>query len=228
MPIKTNSVDLIITSPPYFGIDPYRYGGDYKKQINSSSKNMLKLLTKSAKEMERVIKDTGTIVINIGNNESMPYKFISNILEKTKLKMIGPPIIISNKDMSKYNSNGVFNSSYGFWFYLSKNPSQIKYHKLISKKYSNPIWDLNWNEDTEVFNKLKETDFVLDSYNSEIAKRFIKIFTSPEDTVLDPFGGSGVTAIQAYLGGRNGISIDISPVQVELAKKRFKMEVRQQ
>lgn len=225
MPVKSNSVDLIITSPPYSGIDPYRYGGNHKDQINSDSKNMLNLLIKSAKEMERVIKDSGSIMINIGNNDSMPYLFISEIIKKTNLKLVGPPIIITNKDMSKYYERNIFNSSYGFWFHLSKNTSKIKYHKLISKKYNDPFWDLPWNENTDVFNKLMETDFVLDSYNSEIARRFIKIFTNPGDTVLDPFGGSGVTAIQAYIGGRNGTSIDISPVQTELAKKRFSMEI---
>ena len=40
----------------------------------------------------------------------------------------------------------------------------------------------------------------------------IKHFTKEGDTVLDPFGGSGVTAIEAVLNGRNGIQNDINPL----------------
>jgi DNA modification methylase len=77
--IDSNSIDLIVTSPPYSGIDPFRYGGNPEKQINSDNKKMLKLLLKSTKEMSRVIKNSGSIFINIGHNNNMPYLYISEI-----------------------------------------------------------------------------------------------------------------------------------------------------
>jgi len=43
---------------------------------------------------------------------------------------------------------------------------------------------------------------------------YIKNFTKPSDLVLDPFGGSGVTAIEALMNGRRAISIDLNPMAV--------------
>lgn len=43
---------------------------------------------------------------------------------------------------------------------------------------------------------------------------YIKNFTKPGDLVLDPFGGSGVTAIEAMMNSRRAISIDLNPMAV--------------
>ncbi len=48
----------------------------------------------------------------------------------------------------------------------------------------------------------------------DILQHYIKHFTKPGDTVLDPFGGTGVTAIEAMMLGRKAISIDINPMAV--------------
>ncbi|MEZ4525151.1 MAG: DNA methyltransferase [Desulfobacterales bacterium] len=48
----------------------------------------------------------------------------------------------------------------------------------------------------------------------DILQHYIKHFTQPGDTVLDPFGGTGVTAIEAMMLGRKAISIDINPMAV--------------
>ncbi len=45
-----------------------------------------------------------------------------------------------------------------------------------------------------------------------VVATYIKHFTKEGDTILDPFGGSGVTAIEAVLNGRNGIQSDINPL----------------
>jgi len=48
----------------------------------------------------------------------------------------------------------------------------------------------------------------------DILQHYIKHFTKPGDIVLDPFGGTGVTAIEALMLGRKGINIDINPMVV--------------
>jgi DNA modification methylase len=50
---------------------------------------------------------------------------------------------------------------------------------------------------------------------------FIKLFTQPGDVVLDPFIGSGTTALAAAQWGRYYVGIDISKDYVELARKRM-------
>lgn len=45
-----------------------------------------------------------------------------------------------------------------------------------------------------------------------VVSTYIKTFTQPGDVVLDPYGGSGVTIIEALMGGRKGIHIDLNPL----------------
>ncbi|MBI3244840.1 MAG: site-specific DNA-methyltransferase [Chloroflexi bacterium] len=54
----------------------------------------------------------------------------------------------------------------------------------------------------------------------ELPAWFIKLFTKSGDVVLDPFMGSGTTALAAIQHGRNFVGIDISKEYIELAKKR--------
>ncbi len=54
--------------------------------------------------------------------------------------------------------------------------------------------------------------FTKQSWN--VVANYIKTYSKPGDLVLDPFGGSGVTAIEALMNNRNTISIDINPMAV--------------
>ena len=54
--------------------------------------------------------------------------------------------------------------------------------------------------------------FTKQSWN--IVSEYIKNYSKPGDLVLDPFGGSGVTPIEALMSNRKAISIDINPMAV--------------
>ena len=58
--------------------------------------------------------------------------------------------------------------------------------------------------------------FTKQSWN--IVAEYIKNFSKPNDLVLDPFGGSGVTAIEAMMNNRNAINIDLNPMAVFIVK----------
>ena len=58
--------------------------------------------------------------------------------------------------------------------------------------------------------------FTKQSWN--VVSEYIKNFSKPGDTVLDPFGGSGVTVVEALMTGRKGIHVDINPLAVFLVK----------
>jgi len=51
-----------------------------------------------------------------------------------------------------------------------------------------------------------------------VVQEYIKAFTQPGDVVLDPYGGSGVTAIEALILGRKGVHIDINPLSIFLVE----------
>lgn len=68
---------------------------------------------------------------------------------------------------------------------------------------------------TECSNKNHSAAFPID-----LPQWFIKLFTQPGDIVLDPFIGSGTTAVAAIQLGRNYVGIDINREFVEPARKR--------
>ena len=59
------------------------------------------------------------------------------------------------------------------------------------------------------------------AFPEELPEWFIKLFTDGDDTVLDPFMGSGTTVIVANRLGRNAIGIEIVPEYVEMVKEKL-------
>jgi site-specific DNA-methyltransferase (adenine-specific) len=56
----------------------------------------------------------------------------------------------------------------------------------------------------------------------ELAERLIRMFSFAGDTVLDPFAGTGTTAMAAVATGRNSISLEIEPKYLALAEERLR------
>jgi DNA modification methylase len=56
----------------------------------------------------------------------------------------------------------------------------------------------------------------------EIPRRLIRMFSFVGDTVVDPFSGTGSTAIAALEGGRNSISVEIDPTYVDIMADRLR------
>ena len=54
----------------------------------------------------------------------------------------------------------------------------------------------------------------------ELAERLIRMFSFAGDTVLDPFAGSGSTAVAAIHAGRNSISVEIEEEYLNSATRR--------
>ena len=59
-------------------------------------------------------------------------------------------------------------------------------------------------------------------FPEELPKRLIKMFSFPQETVLDPFMGSGTTATDANTLDRNSIAYEINPDFIPLIQERIK------
>jgi modification methylase len=64
-------------------------------------------------------------------------------------------------------------------------------------------------------------------FPSILAERLIRMFSFAGDTVLDPFGGTGSTAIAAAAAGRNSILVDIEPKFIEMATRNISTAIGQ-
>jgi site-specific DNA-methyltransferase (adenine-specific) len=56
----------------------------------------------------------------------------------------------------------------------------------------------------------------------ELCRHLIKLFTQKNQTVLDPFLGSGTTMLAAAMEGRNSIGFELSPVYFEIIEQRYR------
>ena len=77
LPLPDASVDLIVTSPPYFGLRSYTDGGEhYAGQIGSEAtpREWLAALVACTREWVRVLKPSGSIFVNLGDKYAQPGK----------------------------------------------------------------------------------------------------------------------------------------------------------
>jgi DNA modification methylase len=63
-------------------------------------------------------------------------------------------------------------------------------------------------------------------FPEELADRLIRMFSFAQDTVLDPFVGTGTTMLAAARAGRNSIGVEIDPTYVQMARERLNAELQ--
>jgi len=100
LPLQDSSVDLIITSPPYFALRSYRDDGEhYDGQIGSEETptQFLDALIACTAEMKRVLKPTGSIFVNLGDK----YAGTGGANDNTGLGLEPS----TNPDVDRFNSN---------------------------------------------------------------------------------------------------------------------------
>lgn len=248
--MESNSVDLVITSPPY---------SDLKTYIDNPGihpDKYVEWFIPICVEICRIIKPTGSFILNINDKVEgrfrHPYVFdlISEIHKKTNLKMFER--LFWNKLKSLPNKSRFGDRiEYLFWFAKSKDfyfnidelrteysEASIKRMKMpLKKRFSRTQenqtsaeykkWEPNPKGalPTTLVNISSETKRISDKhvavYPVELVEYFIKGSTKEGDLVLDPFMGTGTTGVAAKNLGRNWIGFDIQSEYVEFAKKRI-------
>lgn len=223
LPLPDNSVDLIITHPPYLNVDTTRYGGESKKQINQSQNEdkMLKLLMKATKEMYRVLKPTGSLWIANGPLNMFDARYALSVNEKTDFYYIDKVVQNSyTKDSTEAPPFQIASRDATTWYHFSKGDN-LYYNPYEVKRNRDPVWALAFNNMADPIDRALEMNhFVSDTMNSEIPKRLIKMFSKSGHVVLDPFGGSALVAVSAAELDRVGISGDISRDMTKAAVDR--------
>lgn len=249
--LADNSVDLIVTSPPYADQRKDTYGGiRHDKYVD--------WFLPISEQLLRVLKPTGTFVLNIKekvvDGERSTY-VMELILAMRKQGWLWTEEFIWHKKncypgkwpnrfrdawerLLQFNKHRHFNMyqeevmvPMGDWAKTRlKNLSETDKIRDTSKVGSGFGKNIsNWLErdkafPTNVLHLATECNNKNHSaaFPEELPEWFIKLFTKEEDTVLDPFMGSGTTLIVANRMRRHSIGIDILPEYYKMVKEQLR------
>src|SRR3989344_6502034 len=228
--LPDNSVHLMITSPPY------NVGKEYDKDL--SMEEYLTLLKNVFKETKRVLVTGGRVCINVANLGRKPYIPLHSHIIKimTELGFLMRGEIIWDKSASAGTS-----TAWGSWK-SAKNPILRDVHEYILI-FSKDNYSREKSNKKDTITKNEFMDFTKSIWSfpatsakkighpapfpEELPRRLIHFYSFEGDVILDPFMGSGQTAIAAVKSKRNYIGYDIDEKYCELAEKRIK-EVTEQ
>ena len=252
--MPANSIDLMVTSPPYgVGIAYDSFDDDINfEAYKEFSREWLS-------EAFRVLKPDGRLALNIPYEINRQEKGgrifmvaeLWNILASIGYKFYG---VVDLEESSPHRSK---TTAWGSWMSPSSpyiyNPKEcvLLCYKQLSKKQTKgtPQWK-SWVEQVEdknnpelfvnkkMYEKSDKDDFISlvygqwnyfadtrqqtkATFSMDIPVRAMKILSYKEDIVMDPFMGSGTSAVAAEFVGRNWVGIELSPNYTEVANKRL-------
>ena len=244
--LKDESINLIITSPPYWTLKDY----ENKDQIGLGSDsygNYIQELDKVWSECVRVLSPDGKICINI-----MPFLLtgkaarfnrretklvlpdISNFMESTGVMYQFALYIWDKRKIARFSSFGSYPfptnifSTYPYeWIIVfSKKGARKKVSKEIKEKskISNKEWR-EWaiNSIWEMQPAKAKAENHPAPFPEELPKRLIKLHSFFGDSVLDPFLGSGTTVKAAYDLGREGIGYELNKDYYHILKRKLSL-----
>lgn len=236
--VPSNSIDLIITSPPYnveLGDNRFR---DKTKGYESYDDNMpydeyLDWMDRLFAECYRVLKPSGRIAVNIGDgsNGSIMTHVDFSIIMKDKHKFIPITTIVWNKKQiggstswGSYQSpsNPSFPTQFEFIIIMAKetrqhigDKSKITVSGKDFQKNSRALWE--FPPETQMMKKYGHPA----AFPENLPRRLIDQLTYEDDVVLDPFSGIGTTCAVAKQMNRNYIGFEMSEKYHNTALQRL-------
>lgn len=239
--LKNESVHLIVTSPPYWQLKDYGtenqigFHDDYETYINH--------LNLTWKECFRVLHKGCRLCINIGDQfarstyygrykiipihaeiikfcEMIGFDFMGQIIWKkaTTMNTSGGASIMGS---FPHPRNGIVKLDFEYILLFKKQgdaPKPTKEQKENSAM-TNEEWNTYFNGHW-YFSGAKQ-DKHLAMFPEELPHRLIKMFSFPNETVLDPFMGSGTTALAARNLNRNSVGYEINPEFIPIIKDKI-------
>ena len=228
--LPDNSVHLMVTSPPY------NVGKDYDADLTQDE--FMGMLNRVWQETYRVLAPGGRACINIANLGRKPYLPLNAMIatEMCKLGFLMRGEIIWNKSASAGSS-----CAWGSWkspanpvlrdvheyilvfakeqFSRSKPKSEDKVSTITRDEFLEFTKSL-WSFPTESATKVGHPA----PFPMELPWRLIQLYTYSNDVVLDPFMGSGTTAVAAIRANRYFVGYEISSEYERLANERVQAE----
>ncbi|MDP2207456.1 MAG: DNA methyltransferase [Bacteroidota bacterium] len=239
--LPDNSMHLGITSPPYWQLKDY--GTDNQIGFHDSYENYINNLNLVWKECYRTLHNGCRLCVNIGDQfaravyygryKVIPIreeiiKFCENIGFDYMGAIIWQKVTTSNTTGGgvqmgsyPYPRNGILKLDYEFILVFKKlgdAPKPTKEQKELSKMTAEE-WNTNfaghWN-----FAGARQNGHIA-VFPEELPRRLIKMFSFFGETVLDPFAGSGTTALASKNLDRNSVGFEINPEFIPFIKEKL-------
>ena len=221
--IPDNCVALMVTSPPY------NVGKDYDDDLEIDE--YLQLLRNVFTETYRVLEPGGREAVNVANLGRKPYiplnQYVSALLTEIGFDLRGE--IIWQKAKSAGGS-----CAWGSW-QSAKNPTLRDIHEYVIVASKGSYSRVRRGEDTiskeefleatvSIWNILPESARRVGHpapFPVELPGRLIELYTFEGDLVLDPFIGSGTTAVAAVESNRHYVGYELDAEYIDIAKRRI-------
>ena len=219
--VKKESVQCVVTSPPYWDLKNYNVDGQigYKESYEEYH-SRLEIVWK---ECYRVLKNDGSFWINVHSkmHNSETYLIPLDIIKSlNKIGFFLKDILIWHKSSGIPSGEKRFGQHFEYILFFVKDKNNFKFRKesldsIIDYKIENltSIGDV-WNIKKKAGNIGKDVPHPA-TFPVEMIRRIIKVSTDKTDVVLDPFLGSGTTTLAA-------IELHRSSVGYELNEKDYK------
>ena len=225
--LPANSVDLILTSPPYnFGLD-YQ-GGDDTAYWEDYFTQLFAIFG----ECIRALKYGGRLVVNVQPlfSDYIPsHHIIGDFFMRNKLIWKGEILWEKNNYNCKYTAWGSWRSPSNpylkyTWEFIEvfckgdlKKPGKKEDIDITADEFKQ--WTTGkWSIAPE--RRMKEFDHPA-MFPEELAARVLKLFSYRNDLILDPFNGVGTTTLVAHRLGRRYCGIDVIPKYCRIAQHRI-------
>jgi len=239
--LKDESVHLIATSPPYWQLKDY--GSENQIGFHDDYETYINHLNLTWQECFRVLHKGCRLCINIGDQFARStyygrYKIIPIHAEIIKFcEMIGfdfmgqiiwQKVTTMNTSggasiMGSYPNprNGIVKLDFEYVLLFKKQGNAPKPTK--EQKENSAMTNEEWNTyfNGHWYFPGARQDKHLAVFPEELPHRLIKMFSFPGETVLDPFMGSGTTALAARNLNRNSIGYEINPDFISIIKEKI-------
>lgn len=227
--IESESVDLILSSPPYDAGQEYE---DWK-----SEEDYQEFILSVVGKFSRILKPTGRVVWNVANSITSRGKIHSPLLINfAALNNAG----LRFRDHIIWNQlNSENDTAWGSWasasapYFRHQTESILVFYRDEWKKGKGesdvpPKVFPEWTRDIWNMSTARKKGHPC-PFPEELAMRAIKMFSFVGDVAYDPFLGSGTTAVIAEKFGRKWIGSELNPEYCALAQKRidaFRMQTK--
>jgi len=236
--IQKKVINVTITSPPYWQLK--NYDSDFQIGFGQSYENYINDLIKIFGDIYKLTRDDGSLWIVIDTfKQNREIKLLPFDLA-ARLKEIGwrlQDIIIWVKDKNlPWSHKGKFRNIYEYILFFSKGNDFKFYIDRIKEPKKIQNWWIKYPERYNPKGKAPERlwEFSIPTQGSwsngwvkhfcpfppKMIERIILLTTNKNDTILDPFAGSGVVLAQSIVMGRKAVGFDINDSYKDMYEKK--------